>query len=369
MLNPEAMPFVLPQSYLLAASFAISFLITFYGIPSVVKISRIKNLYDIPGTRTSHLVPVPRLGGAMVFAGVIISSVLFTGMEKAFELKYIIAGLLILFFIGLKDDIITLQPYKKAIGQFLASFIIVFFGGIKIVYNFPENSVFDFNSLLSLLISIGIFLTLINSMNFIDGIDGLAAGVGTIASLSFGIWFILNGQISFAVICFSLTGSLIAFLWYNLFSREFKIFLGDTGSMIIGFLLSVFLIRFLDLNWHGPVIKTTEVAPSLALAILIVPVFDIFRIVFVRIIHGKSPFSPDNNHIHHQVLKLAGSHARSTAVILSVNLLMIVFVLLFRNLGNGILISFLLLVSITLSFLLAFLKKNGKRYEPDRIKH
>jgi len=368
MFDPKAMPFVLTPSYLLIAAFTVSFLITFYGIPSVVKISRIKNLYDIPGTRTSHFVPVPRLGGAMVFAGVIISSVLFTGMDKAFELKYIIAGLLILFFIGLKDDIVTLQPYKKAIGQFTASIIIVFFGGIKVVYNYPESNVYDFNFLLSLLISIGIFLTLINSMNFIDGIDGLAAGVGTIASLSFGTWFILNGQISFAVICFALTGSLMAFLWYNLFSRKFKIFLGDTGSMVIGFLLAVFLIRFLELNLHGPVMKTTEVAPSLALAILIVPVFDIFRIVFVRIIHGKSPFSADNNHIHHQVLQLAGSHAKATAAILSVNLLMIVLVLLFRYLGNGILISFLLLVSITLSFLLAFLKKNGKKSEPDRVK-
>ena len=360
MFDPKAMPFVLTPSYLLIAAFAISFLITFYGIPSVVKIARIKNLYDIPGTRTSHFVPIPRLGGAMVFAGVIISSVLFTGMEKAFELKYIIAGLLILFFIGLKDDIITLQPYKKAIGQFTASFIIVFFGGIKVVYDYPENNVIDLNFIVSLLISIGIFLTLINSMNFIDGIDGLAAGVGTIASLSFGTWFILNGQISFAVICFALTGSLMAFLWYNLFSKDFKIFLGDTGSMVIGFLLAVFLIRFLDLNLHGPVMKTTEVAPSLALAILIVPVFDIIRIVIVRILHGKSPFSADNNHIHHQVLRLAGSHAKATAALLLVNIFMIVLVLLFHSLGNGILISFLLLVSITLTLLLAFLKKNGK---------
>ena len=361
MFNPIAMPFILPPSCLLTAAFAISFIITFYGIPSVVKIARIKNLYDIPGIRTSHIVPIPRLGGAMVFAGVILSSVLFTGMEKAFELKYIIAGLLILFFIGLKDDIVTLQPYKKAIGQLLASFIIVFFGGIRIAFNYPEENVTDFNFLFSVLISIAIFLTLINSMNFIDGIDGLAAGVGIISSVSFGTWFILNGQISFAVICFALTGSLIAFLWYNVFSSDFKIFLGDTGSMVIGFLLAVFLIRFLELNLNGPVMKTTDVAPSLALAILIVPVFDIFRIVFVRIIHRKSPFSADNNHIHHQVLQLAGSHAKATSSILLVNLLLIILVLMLRSLGNGILISFLLLVSISLSLLLTFLKKNGKK--------
>ncbi len=361
MFNPEAMPFVLPQFDLMTAAFSASFIITFFGIPSVVKISRIKNLYDNPGTRTSHFVPIPRLGGTMVFAGVILSSVLFTGMEKAFELKYIIAGLLILFFIGLKDDIITLQPYKKAIGQFLASVIIVLFGGIRVSFNLLEESTTDINFVLNLVISLGIFLTLINSMNFIDGIDGLAAGVGIVASISFGTWFVLNSHISFAVICIALTGSLLAFLWYNLFSRNFKIFLGDTGSMIIGFLLAVFLIKFLELNLHGPAIKTIEVAPSLALAILIVPVFDIFRIVFIRIIHGKSPFFADNNHIHHQVLQLAGSHSKATSVILSVNIFMILFVLLAHTLGNRILISILLLASIIFSFLLTFLVRNKKK--------
>lgn len=355
------LPFVLPHWIVIIAGFIFSFVITFYGIPSVVKIARIKNLYDIPGQRASHREPTPRLGGAMIFAGVIFSSVLFTGWDKAFELKYIIAGLLVLFFIGLKDDIITLQPVKKAIGQLIASLIIVILGGIRISFNCEGLNNIDICFLISVLISLGLVMILINSINFIDGIDGLAGGVGIISSASFGTWFILNDQVSIAVICFSLAGSLIAFLWYNVFSRDFKIFLGDTGSMVIGFLLAVLLIRFLELNFHSPVVKTTDVAPSLALAILIVPVFDIFRIVFVRIIHGKSPFYGDNNHIHHILLKLAGSHTKATTVLLLVNLLLIILVLLLRKLGDGILVSFLLLVSITLSLLLTFLKNNGKK--------
>jgi UDP-N-acetylmuramyl pentapeptide phosphotransferase/UDP-N-acetylglucosamine-1-phosphate transferase len=350
---------VLPAWILITAGFTVSFFITFMGIPSVIKIARAKNLYDIPGKRTSHIEPTPRLGGSMIFAGVILSSVLFTGMGKAFELKYIIAGLIVLFFIGLKDDIITLVPAKKAAGQLIASLIIVIFGGIRISFNYSLFGIPELSYLLSLLISLILVMTLINSLNFIDGIDGLAAGVGIIASTSFGTWFVLNDQISLAVICFSLSGSLIAFFWYNVFSKKFKIFLGDTGSMVIGFLLAVFLMRFLELNFHGPVYKTTDVAPSLALAILIVPVFDVFRIVLIRIMNRKSPFFGDHNHIHHKVLKLSGSHIKATSVILLVNILLIIITLLLRSLGNTILISFLLLICVGLSATVFFLIKNG----------
>lgn len=355
------MIFFLPSYVLIIIAFSISFLITFYGIPSVIKIARIKNLYDVPGHRASHHELTPRLGGTMIFAGVILASVLFTGTENPFEIKYIISGLLILFFIGLKDDIVSLQPYKKAIGQLTASVIIVVLGGIRISLNCGELAASGSGCFFSLFLSIAVFMTLINSMNFIDGIDGLAAGVGIIASVFFGIYFILNEQLSIATICFALTGSLIAFFRYNAFSKNYKIFLGDTGSMVIGFLLAVFMIQFIEFNGSANVSYPVVVAPSLALAILIVPVFDLFRIVLVRIFHGKSPFYGDRNHIHHVVLKLAGSHLKATSAILAMNLLFVLLVLLFDFLGNGILISFLLLISIVLSGLITFLHGHDKK--------
>jgi UDP-N-acetylmuramyl pentapeptide phosphotransferase/UDP-N-acetylglucosamine-1-phosphate transferase len=349
MYNSAITSIILPSWILIAAGFGLSFFITFIGIPPTIKVAQIKNLYDIPGRRTSHTEPTPRLGGTMIFAGVILSSVLFTGMGKAFELKYIIAGLLVLFFIGLKDDIITLVPTKKAAGQLIASLILVILGGVRISFNNIFPGIPELSDILSILISIILVMTLINSLNFIDGIDGLAAGVGIIASVSFGIWFIQSDQISLAVICFSLTGSLMAFFWYNVLSKKNKIFLGDTGSMVVGFLLAVFLIRFLELNFHGQAIRTTNIAPSLALAILIIPVFDVFRIVFIRIVNHKSPFYGDHNHIHHKVLELSGSHIRATIVILLLNIILIIITLLLRSVGNLILISFLLIICITLS--------------------
>lgn len=180
MYNSAITSIILPSWILIAAGFGLSFFITFIGIPPTLKIAQIKNLYDIPGRRTSHTKPTPRLGGTMIFAGVILSSVLFTGMGKAFELKYIIAGLLVLFFIGLKDDIVTLVPIKKAAGQLIASLILVILGGVRISFNNIFPGIPELSDILSILISVILVMTLINSLNFIDGIDGLAAGVGII---------------------------------------------------------------------------------------------------------------------------------------------------------------------------------------------
>lgn len=342
-----------PAWVLLSIGFIFSFAITFYGIPSIVKIARIKELYDVPGNRTSHEFNTPRLGGTIIFAGVILSSILFTGLSTAHELKYIIAGMIVLFFIGIKDDIVSLVPLKKAMGQLLASIIIVVPGDIHLIFfsGFFANSTLGIAG--DMIISLFIVMALINSINFIDGIDGLASGVGIMASILFGIWFIQNEQISYGIICFSLSGSLLAFSYYNLFSKAFKIFLGDTGSMLIGFLLAVFVIRFVEINSPKSYLEEIQkVSPSIALAILFVPVFDTIRICIVRIINGKSIFRGDNNHIHHKVLRLSGSHLKATIIILVINLFIIMLTYLLRSAGNTLLILFLLFLGTGFSVLL-----------------
>jgi len=249
---------------------------------------------------------------------------------------------------------------KKAIGQLLASIIIVVPGDIHLSFFSRLFTSPALGAAGNILVSLFLIMALINSINFIDGIDGLAAGVGILASLIFGIWYILNEQISYGVICFSLSGSLIAFSYYNLFSKTFKIFLGDTGSMLIGFLLAVFVIRFLELSSTKSYLDDIQkVAPSLALAILFVPVFDTIRICIVRIAHGKSIFRGDNNHIHHKVLGLSGSHLIATLIILAVNVLIIFLTCLLRNAGNTILISLLLFLGTGFSIILGTsLKQN-----------
>jgi len=360
-----------PFWIIIFAGFLTSFVITFFGIPSLVRIARIKGLLDLPGTRKSHSAPTPRLGGTMIFAGVIIASLLFTGISCATSLRFIIAGLLILFFVGLKDDIVALVAYKKLAGQIIAALILVIPGNIRLTFTSMSQSPEYLSTFVSITVSVAIILLLINSFNLIDGIDGLASGVGIIASIVFGVWFILNNKISMAVLVFSLLGSLAAFFWYNVFSKKYKIFLGDTGSMITGFLMSLFLIRFLEMNLHDTPIKPAEVIPAISLAIFIIPVFDLFRILFVRIIKHKSPFSGDNNHIHHKILILAGSHLKATIIILSFNVAIIAIVWILRALGNAILIAFLfsicliLLLIIHYCFIIKNSNGNGNKRMPE----
>jgi UDP-GlcNAc:undecaprenyl-phosphate/decaprenyl-phosphate GlcNAc-1-phosphate transferase len=351
--NSELIEFYFPGWALITAGFIIALVITFYGIPVVVRVARIKNLYDIPGKRTSHFIPTPRLGGIIIFAAVILPSVLFTGLSSAHELKYIIAGMIILAFLGMKDDIIDLSAYKKAIGQFIAAFIIVVPGDIHLttITGLLYNPSFELAG--NFIVTILVVMTLINSINFIDGIDGLAAGIGIMTSTIFGSWNLYVGQTSYAVICFALSGALLAFFYFNVFSKENKIFLGDTGSMMIGFLLSVLLVNFIEtnsiVNTPLPILKS---APAIALSILFVPVFDTMRICLIRIYNGKSIFKADSNHVHHRVLRFSGSHLRATVTILFVNLLIILITYIFRDIGNRLLILLLVVMGTLLSILL-----------------
>jgi UDP-N-acetylmuramyl pentapeptide phosphotransferase/UDP-N-acetylglucosamine-1-phosphate transferase len=337
---------------ILAAAFA--FAITAFGIPKVIKLAREKRLYDLPGDRTSHSNPTPRLGGAMIFAGVILSSILFTDKQSAFQLKYIIAGMLILFFIGIKDDIISLTPVKKIIGQFFASLVLVFPGNIRIIDCYNLFGFEKLSPIVSFIISIFFVMALINSMNLIDGIDGLASGVGIIASASFGYWFYINNYLSYAVLCGSLSGSLIAFFYFNVFSKNFKIFLGDTGSMLIGFLLALFAINFLELNSDQTSVLRISTAPSITLAILSIPVFDTFRVIIIRLFNKKPLFKADHNHIHHRILSVSKSHLKATGTILLVNISLIIITFLLRALGNAILISSLAILGTILLIVLRF---------------
>lgn len=340
------------QLVLVVAGFLFAFIVTWLGIPSVVRIATIKCLYDLPGDRTSHEVPTPRLGGAMIFAGVILSSVLFTSLSNAYELKFIIAGMIVLFFIGVKDDVISLHPLKKAVGQLFAALIIVFAGNIRLSCSYGIFGLEELPYLASVLLTVFVIMFLINSINFIDGIDGLAAGIGIIVSSGFGLWYFLNYQLSYSVMSFALTGSLIAFFHYNVFSKKYKIFLGDTGSMLIGFLLAVQTIHFLELASETETLTGNALGPSLAIAILFVPIFDTLRICIIRILNGKSIFQGDNNHVHHRVLRFTGSHLKATLTILSINLALVALTYLLGFLGNATIIIGLVILGVIFSILL-----------------
>jgi UDP-N-acetylmuramyl pentapeptide phosphotransferase/UDP-N-acetylglucosamine-1-phosphate transferase len=355
--NTEYYELFLPPYVLISIAVLFSFLVTVVAIPSIVRVSVKKNLMANPNGRTSHMNPTPNLGGVAIFAGVIVSSVVFTGITTAHELKYIIAAMLVIFFVGLKDDLHPMVAYKKFFGQSVAILFILVPGDFHLDSLHGLLGIGELSYPISLIITYVFFLALINSFNLIDGIDGLASGIGILTSAFFGIVFLLDNHLAYAVMSFILASSLTAFFYFNVFGKQYKIFLGDTGAMLIGLILAIFAVRFLNFESDALYLSQSHSAPSVLLCVLIVPIFDTARVFILRILRGRSPFKADRTHIHHRLLDLSGSHLKATSIILLVNILFIVLALVLRNINAELLILIALLLAAAFSFIPIFLKR------------
>jgi UDP-GlcNAc:undecaprenyl-phosphate GlcNAc-1-phosphate transferase len=342
---------------LISGSIVFAFIITYLSIPTIVKISKFKKLFDVPNERTSHINEVPVLGGLSIFAGFTISAIICTLPIESADIKFILGGIIILFFLGLKDDILMIAPTNKFLGQIGAALIIVILGNIRITNFHSALGIGDISYFPSVLFTVFLLLTLINGFNLIDGVDGLASGVGIFTSLTVGIWFILTLHFTYAILSFSLLGTLLAYFRFNVFGKKDKIFMGDTGSMILGFIIAILIIKFLDYENSAPAKYQFFSAPAFAIGLLIVPLFDTLRVIILRLIKGNSPFKADKNHIHHSLLKLGFSHLQSTTLILSLNLIFVLFVTLFQKLGNVVLVLMMLLFAMVLSLIQSLLLK------------
>ncbi|WP_332020374.1 glycosyltransferase family 4 protein, partial [Kaistella sp.] len=315
--------FGIPQFYVkLGLGMLCSFLLTFYTIPTVVKISRRKNLMDEPGARSSHLRKIPNLGGISMFYSLAVCASIFA--FELFELyKFLFASLVILLYIGVMDDIVVMRAYKKLFAQIVVTSLMVIGSDVRIRSFFGVFGIYELNYFFSVAMSIFTFIVLINAFNLIDGIDGLAGGYSILCSAMFGISYYRLGEYNYPLVVLSgvIIGSVIGFLYFNLSNyRNNKIFMGDTGSMILGFLLAFTAICFIDIfiDKKLPEIPRyyLQSAPAIAMAILILPIIDTLNVFMIRICNGKSPLVADKNHIHHSLLKLGLTHRRSTAYIL-----------------------------------------------------
>jgi UDP-N-acetylmuramyl pentapeptide phosphotransferase/UDP-N-acetylglucosamine-1-phosphate transferase len=350
----------IPDSIRLIAGFLSALIITYVSVPTIIKISDYKQLYAFANERTSHTAQTPTLGGLAVFAGFTLAVIIFSHRDAAPELAYILGALITIFFIGLKDDILVIDPRKKLLGQILASMIVIWLGRFLLSDFHHVFGIGKVSFMISLIFTLFVFLVIINGFNLIDGIDGLASGIGFLASAFYGTWFILAGSINYAILSLSLAGALISFFRFNVFGKKNKIFLGDTGSMIIGFIIAVLTVKFLESNLTVSSKFRLGSAPAVAISLLIVPFFDTLRIVFLRLKSGKSPFRADHNHIHHILLTGGHSHLSVTLMILFINILLIFLVLLFQDLGSVILTFLMLTFMIVFIFVFPVIRKVKK---------
>jgi UDP-N-acetylmuramyl pentapeptide phosphotransferase/UDP-N-acetylglucosamine-1-phosphate transferase len=236
---------------------------------------------------------------------------------------------------GVRDDVLGSEPLMKFFVQIVAATLVVWLGDLRIT-DFHGFFGLHPNYLTSVAFSVVFIIFLINGFNLIDGVDGLAATTGIIVTASFSFWHIINGELISPLLGAMIVGALVAFLYYNLFSKRQKIFMGDTGSLIVGFLVSIMAIRFMELNAsvnRSALEYKMGAAPAVAMGIMIVPIIDTISVFFRRIRQGRSPFAADKAHIHHRLLTLGLSHWQITAVLGSVNLIFVFTSYLLKDVG------------------------------------
>ncbi len=308
--------------YLLLAA-VLAFFTTHSTVPAVIRVAREKHLLEEPNGRSSHTQKTPCLGGIAIFASLAIVFLLVAHLYPATAGKshLILPSLIILFFIGLKDDILVIDPYKKLVAQLIAAGLLIACANVRIGSLFGLFGVYELPYLVSFALTVFIFVVVINSYNLIDGIDGLAGSLGIISALAFGAYFYTIGLAWATVLCATLIGSLLSFLFFN-FSARNKVFMGDSGSLIVGFVLAILAITFIQANETTNPFPITN-APTVAIILLAVPLFDALRVFSQRLIAGRAPFRADRNHVHHFMIDRGLNHAQATLLLSGLNGLLI----------------------------------------------
>lgn len=347
--------------------FLTSFFVVLLSTPALIKVALLKRLFDEPDEeRKLHTRRIPTIGGIMIFAGTVFSFALWLPLDintdsialiKAIgDFKYLIATILILFFVGIKDDIIGTAPVKKLVAHIIVGMVLVLMADVRITGLHGIFGIREIPYWSSIFISLFTYIVVVNAFNLIDGIDGLAGGIGLIASSAFGAWFTLAGDYVMATLAFALAGSLVAFLIFN-FSPA-KIFMGDSGSLTIGLIICVLGLKMIEYD-------TTEIRnitgqmskPVFAMAVLVYPLFDTLRVFIYRALKGLSPFTADRNHLHHRLIDLGLEHRGTVLWLYASNIFIITLAVLTRGLSPS--YSFLIVggVTVLLAQVPFFIKK------------
>lgn len=342
----------LSSYFLILGSAILSYTMTVITIPPIVKVAELKHLFDEPDHRKHHIKRTPTLGGIAIFFSTVFSYFIFLDYYKLSNIKFLIPSLFVLFFLGLKDDILILTPLKKLLSQLIAAFLVVYLGGVRITSFYGLFGIQTLPEIISIVFTILTIVALVNSYNLIDGSDGLAGLLGILSAVYFGSWFFVTNNISMALMAFSLTGSLIGFLIYNW--SPAKIFMGDTGAMIVGFIVSILVIQFIEWNKEIEASKSILInkdywiyaSPSVAVAAISLPALDMVRVFMLRIMNRKSPFSADRSHLHHILIDLGFSHKRLAITLFAWNLVILITAIFMRNMRS----SFLLLIVLCMVY-------------------
>lgn len=347
--------------YLLAAttSFSIGFLVT----PMVISILRKANIGDEPGGRKIHKKFTPSMGGISFLVATFITLAIWGWQFPLPDIRFLLGAIGLMFIVGLRDDIVELKAKHKLAGQLVAVLIVVVAGDIRIK---------DFHGFLGvqelpLLISYGftsfVLLALTNAFNLIDGLDGLAGTISSISLSLLGAWFYFQGLESYAVLSFSLLGGVLAFMMFNW--HPAKIFMGDTGSLTLGFALGSLIVAFMENNAALPKDAFLRLEPSFTagIVLMIYPLFDMARVFTRRVSQGKHPMTADKSHIHHFLMRMGLKHNEVALTLGFLQLSLILLIVILSDFSDNIVLPVLSFIVLFLGFRLdkvtvKYVKKN-----------
>lgn len=349
-----------PMTFTVLLPFFISLVIAMVMIPSIILVADVKHLMDEPDmTRKTHSKKTPTLGGVAIFGGTVFSFSFFNDyLSSTTDIKFMTSAIILLFFAGIKDDILALTPMKKLAIQMTCALLITLMGRLYLTNLWGMFHVEEIPPLAGILITFFVIVALINAFNLIDGVNGLAGGLGFISSFFMGGWFYFTGAPSLSILGFSLAGALLGFLFFNF--HHGKIFMGDTGSMLIGFIISILAIKFIESN-RIPGVESSpyyiKAAPGVAVALVLIPLFDMSRVFFQRLVNGKHPFSADRRHIHHMLMDIGWSHTKISVFLYIFSLFLIGVSLALRHMRSMNLVLILVSICTLMTFLVLMHKR------------
>lgn len=362
--------------FFIIAAFLLSVGTGWVIIPRIVMISKKKRLFDELSARKSHTGMVPRLGGASFFPTFLFAFTLTMGMRYIFgydvaddyfmdslcELMFLLAGSTVLFCVGMADDL-TGVGYK---GKFLAqtlSAVLICCSGVEITSLDGLFGIYEIPYWVGIILTVLIIVLLANAYNLIDGIDGLCSGLSLLALLTFGFWFIVHGIYVYAMMAMAMAGVVLVFFFYNVLGKRLKVFMGDTGSLLLGYLIAFLGLKFYSLNVSGDFFRINA-APAVFLGVVSIPVFDVVRVFCARMVAGLSPFYPDRRHIHHKLLRIGLTHLQSAMVIVLLQVGFILLNFLLRNVSINLLLAINVALGFAVNYLLNVL---GGRYVAPQV--
>lgn len=304
--------------------------------PRLVKIAHLKNIVDNPNARKLQQTPVPVLGGVAVFFGIVIGLALTSGFTECMSLMPIIAAMLIMLYTGTMDDIMELSPWLRFAVEIGVVGVMIFTCHLSIDNFHGLWGIHQIASSVAIPLTIFAAVGIINSMNLIDGVNGLSSGYCIMASSTFFVYFLLVQNIPMMILAAVSVGSLLPFFFHNVFGKTSKMFIGDSGTLVMGVVMSTFVINILATESSTSTLPATFGLVPFTLAVMSVPIFDTLRVMLARMLRGTSPFHPDKTHLHHLFIGLGFSHAGTTVAIITLNVMVIGAQLLTWHLGGSI---------------------------------